>query len=104
MTSSGVSVTSRRAAGVAYVLQTALVLLDLSLAAGAAFGDELGEVFALSLHTHPFIISSVVHPLRHVAAAGGVVRLQGATRENSQIHPHTAGSLSLFLQETTFLL
>ncbi len=59
-----------------YVLQTAFVLLDLSLAARAAFGDQLGEVFALSLHTHPFIVSSIIHPLRHVAAAGWVVGLE----------------------------
>lgn len=59
------------------ILQTALVLLDLGLTARATLGDELGKVFALSLHAHPFIISSIIHPLRHVAAAGWVVGLQG---------------------------
>lgn len=36
-------------------------------------------MFALSLHAHPFIVSSVIHPLRHVAAAGRVVGLQDET-------------------------
>lgn len=57
------------------VLQAALVFLDLSLAAGAAFGDQLGQVFALSLHAHPFIKTSIIHPLRHVATAGWVMSL-----------------------------
>lgn len=69
------------------VLQAALVLLDLSLAAWAAFGDQLGEVFALSLHAHPFIKPSVVHPLRHVAAAGRVMSLTRRYRDQ-RIKPY----------------
>lgn len=60
------------------LLQATFVLLDLGLAAGAAFGDEFGKMFALSLHTHPFIVTSIIHPLRHVAAARRIMGLQGA--------------------------
>lgn len=58
------------------ILQAAFVLLDLGLAAGAAFGDEFGKMFALSLHRHPFIVASIIHPLRHVAAACWVMSLK----------------------------
>lgn len=58
------------------ILQTAFILLDLGLAAGTAFGDEFGKVFALSLHRHPFIVTSIIHPLRHVAAARWVMSLR----------------------------
>lgn len=57
------------------LLQAALILLDLGVAAGAALGDELGQVFALGLHRHPLVVAAVVHPLRHVTAAGRVVSL-----------------------------
>jgi len=65
--------------GEVHVLQAAFVLLDLRLAAWAALGDQFGEVFALRLHAHPFIITSVIHPLGHVAAAGRVVGLRDKT-------------------------
>lgn len=71
------------------VLQTALVLLDLGLAARAAFGDQLGQMFALSLHAHPFIVSSIIHPLRHVAAAGRVVGLEGTREDGETTIEHT---------------
>lgn len=58
------------------LLQAALILLDLSVATGAAFGDELGQMFALSLHTHALVVAAVVHPLGHVTAAGRIVSLQ----------------------------
>lgn len=63
--------------GVVYVLQAALVLFDLSLAAWATLRDQLSEVFALRLHAHALIVATVIHPLGHVAAAGRVVGLGG---------------------------
>lgn len=63
------------------LLQATFVLLDLGLAAGAAFGDEFGKMFALSLHTHPFIVTSIIHPLRHVATARRIMGLQGGVKE-----------------------
>lgn len=59
------------------LLQTPLVLLDRRLTAGAAFGDELGQVLALGLHAHAIIVAAIIHPLRHVATAGRVVCLGG---------------------------
>lgn len=58
------------------LLQAALILLDLGVATGAAFGDELGQMFALSLHAHALVVAAIVHPLGHVTAAGRVVSLQ----------------------------
>lgn len=57
------------------LLQTPLILLDWRLAAGAAFGDELGQVLALGLHAHAVIVAAIIHPLRHVATAGRIVCL-----------------------------
>lgn len=58
-----------------FLLQTPLVLLDRRLAAGTAFGDELGQVLALGLHAHAVVVAAIIHPLGHVATAGRVVCL-----------------------------
>lgn len=60
-----------------FLLQTPLILLNGRLTAGTAFGDELGQVFALGLHTHAVVVATVVHPLGHVATAGRIVCLGG---------------------------
>lgn len=59
-----------------FLLQTPLVLLDGSLTAGTALGDELGQMLALGLHAHAIVVATIVHPLRHVATAGRVVCLE----------------------------
>lgn len=58
------------------LLQTPFVLLNGSLAAGTALGDELGQVLALGLHAHAIIVAAIIDPLGHVAAAGRVVCLE----------------------------
>lgn len=70
------------------LLQTPLVLLNGSLTAGAALGDELRQMLALGLHAHAVVVAAVIHPLRHVATAGRVVCLgeEGAAR--AQLSPH----------------
>ena len=60
----------------ALLLQTPLILLNGSLTAGAALGDELGQMLALGLHAHAIVVAAIIHPLRHVAAAGRVVCLE----------------------------
>lgn len=62
-------------------VQTPLILLNGRLTAGTAFGDELGQVLALGLHTHAIVVATVVHPLGHVATAGRIVCLREVTAE-----------------------
>lgn len=59
-------------------MQTTLIFLNRSLTAGTMFGDELGQVLALSFHSHPLVKPSIVHPLRHVTAAGRIMSLRKA--------------------------
>lgn len=65
-------------------MQATLVLLNLGLAAGASFGYKFGQMFTLCFHTHSLIIASVIHPLRHVTAAGWVMRLWEVTAETGR--------------------
>jgi len=59
-----------------YSLQAPLILLYLSLAAWAVLRNELSQMFALGFTCHPLIVPIVIHPLRHVAAAGRIVGLK----------------------------
>ncbi|KAL0622411.1 hypothetical protein AAY473_005999 [Plecturocebus cupreus] len=77
-----------------FLLQAPLVLLDGSLAAGTALGDELGQVLALRLHAHAIVVAAVIDPLRHVATAGRVVCLGQEGTVGTQLSPEgsTAGA------------
>lgn len=41
-------------------------------------------MLALSFHVHPLIEAAVIHPLRHVAAAGWVVGLEAGVHSQYQ--------------------
>lgn len=64
-----------------YSLQAALIFLYLSLAAWAVLRNELSQMFALGFTCHSLIVPIVIHPLRHVAAAG---RIMGLKERDSQ--------------------
>lgn len=96
----------------AHSLQATLVFLDLGLAAGASFGYKFGQMFTLCFHTHSLIIASVIHPLRHVTAAGWVVRLMiGQEKKprltlqviNTHVIP-TIHSEAFFFKQNVFIL
>lgn len=76
-----------------FLLQAPLVLLNGSLTAGTAFGDELGQVLALGLHTHAVIVTTIINPLRHVATAGRVVCLEQKGVMRTQLSPDSVALL-----------
>lgn len=76
-------VTHTAANKAAYSLQAPLVFLYLSLAVWAVLGNELSQMFALGFTCHSLIVSIIIHPPRHVAAAGRVMGLRERQRQSA---------------------
>lgn len=74
-----------------YSLQAPLILLYLSLAVWAVLGNELSQMFALGFTCHSLIVSIIIHPPRHVAAAGRVMGLRERDKDNQPSTPKQEG-------------
>lgn len=69
-------VTSTVANKTVYSLQAPFIFLYLSLAVWAVLWNELSQMFALGFTCHSLIVSIIIHPPRHVAAAGRIMGLR----------------------------
>ena len=75
------------------LLQTALVLLNVSWAAGAHFGDDIGQLFRFGVFVHAHVETTNLHPLLYVLTRSRLVRLQeeGNCSYVSKIKYHADG-------------
>ena len=62
-------------------MQAPVVLFNICLAVGATFSDQPGQVFAFGVLVHSLVVTTIVHPLRHVAATCRIMSLNISASE-----------------------